>query len=250
MVVEKLPNLPVYRVKPENGGGVKTLHRDNLLPIGFLVRIPEVPERHCRPQRPSTRSTDVSRARCDVQHPTEEMEHEDDEESPQYYSRGVVPDAWLTCPPTVQLLSLANDRSDIVSERGPGGPTLSHHEEELLDQNVGLEENISGIILSSEDPVADTGIEGGNVPTSSESNDEVDPTSVPPASYDKPGEPTDKPLVIVHRGMRIYITRDTEYDSNVVSHPSCNVPVHRAAGCSWESWSNLSPPRELSDGGI
>ncbi|KAI3354871.1 hypothetical protein L3Q82_004669 [Scortum barcoo] len=32
-----MPNLPVYKVKPETGGGgVKTLHRDHLLPIGQL----------------------------------------------------------------------------------------------------------------------------------------------------------------------------------------------------------------------
>lgn len=40
--VKKLPNLPVYRVKPEHGSGViKTLHRDHLLSIGYLVRMPE-----------------------------------------------------------------------------------------------------------------------------------------------------------------------------------------------------------------
>ncbi len=39
VVCEKLPNLPVYRVKPETGQGrIKTLHRDKLLPIGQLVR--------------------------------------------------------------------------------------------------------------------------------------------------------------------------------------------------------------------
>lgn len=41
LVIEKLPNLPVYRVKPERVlGVVKTLHRDHLLPIGYLVRMP------------------------------------------------------------------------------------------------------------------------------------------------------------------------------------------------------------------
>ncbi|KAI3375870.1 hypothetical protein L3Q82_003755 [Scortum barcoo] len=41
VVLGKMPNLPVYKVKPETGGGgVKTLHRDHLLPIGQLVRMP------------------------------------------------------------------------------------------------------------------------------------------------------------------------------------------------------------------
>ena len=42
MVVEKLPDLPAYRVKPESGmGKLRTLHRDNILAIGELVRIPD-----------------------------------------------------------------------------------------------------------------------------------------------------------------------------------------------------------------
>ena len=39
-VLEQLSNLPVYKVKPETGtGGVRTLHRDNLLPEGDGVRM-------------------------------------------------------------------------------------------------------------------------------------------------------------------------------------------------------------------
>ena len=42
VVVEKLPDLPAYRVKPESGmGKLRTLHRDNILAIGELVRIPD-----------------------------------------------------------------------------------------------------------------------------------------------------------------------------------------------------------------
>lgn len=37
-----MPHLPVYKVKPEQGQeGVRSLHRDNLLPIGQWVRMPE-----------------------------------------------------------------------------------------------------------------------------------------------------------------------------------------------------------------
>lgn len=55
--MEKLPNLPVYKIKSERGmGAEKTIHRNHLLPIGYLVRIP-VDEREVGPQqRPVTRA--------------------------------------------------------------------------------------------------------------------------------------------------------------------------------------------------
>ncbi|KAL7857415.1 hypothetical protein SRHO_G00163140 [Serrasalmus rhombeus] len=44
-VMEKMPNIPVYRVKPERGVGVpKTLHRDHLLTIGYMMPLPDVSE--------------------------------------------------------------------------------------------------------------------------------------------------------------------------------------------------------------
>lgn len=156
-----------------------------------------------------------------MQHAAEEVrqeDSEDDEDPHQYYCRGDVPDDWLTCTPTVPLLSPANDRSDVISEGDPVGQTLSYNEEEWFDHNAAVEFN--GILHPSENSVADTGLEVGGVPTSSEPDDGINSTDVPSAkrpvkpvirlSYDELGEPTDKPLVIMHRGMRIYITRDIE----------------------------------------
>lgn len=57
VVVSKMPNLPVYRVKPEKGKGiVKTIHRNHLLPIGYLVRMREETDEKKVPQRPVTRT--------------------------------------------------------------------------------------------------------------------------------------------------------------------------------------------------
>ncbi|KAJ8381352.1 hypothetical protein SKAU_G00021300 [Synaphobranchus kaupii] len=57
VVVNKLPNIPVYQVKPERGRCiVKTLHRDHLLPIGSLVRMPDGPGEKTLPCGPVTRS--------------------------------------------------------------------------------------------------------------------------------------------------------------------------------------------------
>lgn len=57
IVVEKLPNLPVYKIKPERGmGAEKTIHHNHLLPIGYLVRLPG-DESEVEPQRrPVTRA--------------------------------------------------------------------------------------------------------------------------------------------------------------------------------------------------
>lgn len=50
VVLQKLPNLPVYRLQPERGNrAIKILHRDHLLPIGCLVRLPEEHERQTSP---------------------------------------------------------------------------------------------------------------------------------------------------------------------------------------------------------
>ena len=58
VVVGKMPNLPVFRVKPEGGkGGVRTIHRDHILPIGQSVRIPVDQACEETPVRPRTRST-------------------------------------------------------------------------------------------------------------------------------------------------------------------------------------------------
>ncbi|XP_070401169.1 uncharacterized protein [Nothobranchius furzeri] len=44
-VVGKMPNLPVYQLKKENGSGhLKTIHRDHILPIGQHVKLPILEE--------------------------------------------------------------------------------------------------------------------------------------------------------------------------------------------------------------
>ena len=81
---------------------------------------------------------------------------------------------------------------------------------------LSTDEEADFVILPSEDPVVDTGLEVGDVPTTGEWDDGDDSDSVPAAkrtvqpdiwlSCDEPREPTDKPFIIVHRGMKIYLT--------------------------------------------
>lgn len=52
-----MPNLPVFRVRPEGGrGGVRTIHRDHILPIEPSVRVPPGPACEEVPVRPRTRA--------------------------------------------------------------------------------------------------------------------------------------------------------------------------------------------------
>lgn len=80
VVVSQKDNLPVYTVKPEHKDGpTRTLHRDLLLPCGFLPTLPDTPPAvNEKPRRPSTR-----------QHPTtdpDETQHDyNSEEDDNYF---------------------------------------------------------------------------------------------------------------------------------------------------------------------
>lgn len=53
VVTKQMDNLPVYTVKPEKGDGAsRTLHRDILLPCGFLSSTDPEPERVTKPHKP------------------------------------------------------------------------------------------------------------------------------------------------------------------------------------------------------
>lgn len=83
VVVSQKDNLPVYTVRPEHHNGpTRTLHRDLLLPCGFLPAVPENPPTvQEKPRRPSTRQHPIT----DPDEP--ELENNSDEEDnyPLYY---------------------------------------------------------------------------------------------------------------------------------------------------------------------
>ncbi len=269
VVMGKLPNLPVYRVRPEGGRGImKTLHRDHLLPIGVLVRMPEDQEGTSPSPRPSTRASSAPTQRkaqgrggptaYDLEHHGSESEEDDSH----YSSRGLTHGDRSSLLPLFPSWDPADNenRLQAVCVEGSSSPGTSPSEEWMLDPAPTAEEDADSVALPSEDPVADTGLEVGDVPTTSEPNDGVDSNCVPAArrvvkpvirlSYDEPGEPTDQPLVIVHRGMRIYLTRDageqitespTAYPSFTYSCPKCS------EGGDWSAHQVPQKVRELSD---
>uniref|UniRef100_A0A3B3I4L9 Gypsy retrotransposon integrase-like protein 1 n=1 Tax=Oryzias latipes TaxID=8090 RepID=A0A3B3I4L9_ORYLA len=78
VVVSRAGDLPVYVVQPESGGGpTRTLHRDLLLPCGFLPPCYSDNAPNCTTlRRPHTRSQSRLQSSPDI---TEDQEQEDDE---------------------------------------------------------------------------------------------------------------------------------------------------------------------------
>lgn len=81
VIVGKIPNTSVYRVKPEDGsGGVRTLHLDHLLPISQSMIIPEGKDHVDSTVRPKTRLQRQSRHQRKINR-TLELESEDTDSS-------------------------------------------------------------------------------------------------------------------------------------------------------------------------
>lgn len=220
---EKLPNLPVYRVKPEKGRViVKTLHHDHLLPIRHLVRFPVDPERKPEFQRPATRSTPESKTNSQ-----DESTKPTSDDNGNDMSEREEDELWYLS--TVQRESvsqaldlLANHFNQNVPDLDtePNLPPVNACPEEPQRASNDLEvEEEPEIMQLPDDTVADTGLEGGALPSTSQSESIAEPfgdhqsrREVKPVirlSYDKPGHSVDKPIVVVHRGLRITICRES-----------------------------------------
>lgn len=215
VVVEKLPDLPVYRVKPEKGRGVvKTLHRDHLLPIGYLVRFPSDVERKCLPQRPETR---LHQKKQSIEDPDQEEPSEDEE------------DNWNLPADRREDILLALDlladhlSGDVPLENALTQPNIVEEDidvdtEEDLDK-ISEGQDTEQIQQLPKDTVVHTGLEVGELPSTSQSQSSVELGCNRPArrqvkpvvrlSYDKPGHSINKPIVVVHRGLRITIKRNS-----------------------------------------
>lgn len=221
VVLAQLPNLPVYRVKPERGtGNVKTVHRDHLLPIGYLVRMPAPSERKAQTSTPLTRA---QKARMDNESQTQTSEHlnqeyltSESEEEGGYY----LPQLTLDTHPETQSQEF-EPRGVIVSQDTAVSADSSIHdlpEEDKVVQLPEATEQMTECSPSHTDSVADTEQEEGDVPEPSISAVRVDSSHDPRArrevkpvlrlSYDGPGEPTDRPVTITYRGMVIQISFD------------------------------------------
>lgn len=213
MVVDKLPNLPVYKVRPEKGRPiVKTLHRDHLLPIGHLVRLPDSPTETVKPQRPVTRSRQ-NRLTTDNSPQMVGPESLDASESEDEGLGG------LTFAQQENIAQAVDLLAESFSNEIPHCDDVLESFSDVGDVEVEAQP-VAGTgdeLLLPDDPVVYMGLEEGELPSSSMSegsSEQVDShlprREVKPVirlSYDKPGQPTDRTIVVVHRGLRITISR-------------------------------------------
>ncbi|CAI5657555.1 unnamed protein product [Oreochromis niloticus] len=224
IVIAKLPNLPVYCVKPERGTGiVRTVHRDHLLPIGYMVRMSAPSEKTVQPKRPRTRAQQV---RCENESQTQDLEHlsEDDwssesEEQCVYYepplafrdsvepqSEGVeqkevvsLPDQMENDHPRVHKLSEVEEQGEQLPVAvDQAGESSQQHQDSVVAEE--LEER--------DVPAPSVSVGGADSPYDLQTKRRVRP--VVRLSYDEPGRPTDRPVTISYRGMVIQICYDPD----------------------------------------
>uniref|UniRef100_A0A8C4TAC5 Gypsy retrotransposon integrase-like protein 1 n=1 Tax=Erpetoichthys calabaricus TaxID=27687 RepID=A0A8C4TAC5_ERPCA len=222
IVVERLPNLPVYRIKPENGiGVVKTMHRDHLLPIGQLVRIPTAPRVEKSSRRPMTRGRRVPNEnafpnRNEIPSTSTVVDSESEEylsglEVEDYYE----PSRVITEQGLPQLKTLSQSLPYTSTEPGNNVECRSEADEvEREPESLEETESENGGHLDSE-AVGNDNLERGAVPSMSDSQegagivtDGIPRRMVKPVirlTYDRIGEPTDVPLTVIHQGIVLQI---------------------------------------------
>lgn len=208
IVVGKMPNLPVYQVKPERGTGVvKTVHRNHLLPIGYLVRLPSESDEPELPQRPGTR-TQQRRA----QSSTQLVNHEDEPLSSESDYEDVDPPRQISiewkdllsqpefCPR--QLSQFADEVQVASPARDPAG----------VDQSLETDDVPDADLPPTTDPDTDRDLEGGadgngeEVAEEDELPAERSKRAKKPVlrlSYDELGKPSDQPLTVLSHGVLV-----------------------------------------------
>lgn len=243
VVVGRLPNLPVYKVRPEDGrSGVKTMHRDHLLPISQSLRMPGV---KCPAQLPGRPRTRLQRARTKdspntdmIRAPDREQDDTDSSSDAEYgqtrgsYGKGLhefLPRKIDREPSDADIQSDDEQETEeedgkVSSDQEEDERVSSDHEEESgggssHDELFQADDEISTEVSDADDSEPDQVINlpvktprrkantpfncERNLRSSSRSKRAVKP--VIRLTYDKPGKNRDEPITIVHRGVIIKI---------------------------------------------
>lgn len=217
VVVGKMPNLPVFRVRPEGGrGGVKTIHRDHLLPIGPSLRIPTGQSGAEAPARPKMRETNIRKMKH-TSKPKEclgeaaESSSEVESDRPGRSYRDYL-DSPLKRRATIVQGEFASSDEEIVRDISPqhsdheGGTdgddprSRVETEAEVSDSESELEVSRNLIRTARAKPSSDTKPYRELRPRTTEKR-QVKP--VLRFTYDEPGKASEQPITIVHRGIII-----------------------------------------------
>ncbi|XP_057684821.1 uncharacterized protein LOC130911119 [Corythoichthys intestinalis] len=241
VVIGRMPNLPVFKIKREDGRpGTKTIHRDHLLPIGQFVRMPSECQAEEPPPRPKTRSNSSRNNPRVPTRETRELQETSDSSSDMEYF--IIPQTAKS--PTAQRVRKAarseNTENDIEFDHDPifesqhdqnSESDLDLSEEEHLEEESVEEDGLDpeSITHESQDKIdeeCDENSEEENevelesdeeVPKNEDSEGSLAPkTRSKPDSkrlrkptlrltYDELGKPSEQSLTIVHRGIVIKI---------------------------------------------
>lgn len=243
VVVGKMPNLPVFKIRREDGRpGTKTIHRNHLLPIGQFVRMPPVSQSENTPARPRTRVETRKEKQGQPSSITQGFQESSDSSSDVEY---FVSRRFSQPTPARRVSSTARtevdpDESELdsvhVSEPAHDPDVESEHESELEADpqeegdkekysdpggNEGDNSELESVEESKEEgnpqeDFTDAESVSGKEETKAEVWEESPKTRAEPRpkrairpilrlTYDEPGTSSDRPLTIVHRGIVIKI---------------------------------------------
>lgn len=229
VVVEKLPNLPVYKVKPEHGPGVlKTLHRDHLLPIGYMVRMPNPSDDTGHIKRPVTRAHRAQKSQAVK--PPDPVEESDTASSDEMFEAVHNPQSFGVQEVRRQLAtphqtseeddtseeehfeaaeSQPVEESESENSSGDDTPTMLEYDAQETNESMGEqeEERETSSPFSnrtrSDSSHRSTRNESEQFSTSRKSLRKPKPPLR--LTYEKPGHPSCEPVTIMHHGMVIQL---------------------------------------------
>ncbi|KAL1258945.1 hypothetical protein QQF64_009522 [Cirrhinus molitorella] len=225
IVVERMSHVPVYWIKREDGkGGIKTIHRDHLLSIGDLVRVPTADAVPDLPVRRVTRSK-VQQEKKRISHGSknggsERTDFSDSSSDSDYFTqkRNESHRREVIRRGIDQIRSVIN-RDKVVKPNKQGIQPTNQEPADIrlsADETSGQEEcavqsscesqgnNPEGTVVAEEDPIIVTK-PVSRLAKESETRSKRLIKPVKKLTYDEPGKSRDEPLTIIHRGLVIKI---------------------------------------------
>lgn len=213
LIVEKLNNLPVYRLKPESGmGSVRTLHRDHLLPVGDDVRLSDSGKIQNTAAPTKIRTESVGRK---YGRGLKEINQNMTGSGLRNDSDSEEDDLWYYYPNRVDETQkyVTQEESSINEGAVYNKDELETPAAEMDDTSV-TDQGHEAVLEQTPEELEDPALEGGDPGTANTTREVVEHVHVRPKrntrpidrlSYDCLGRPTNKSLTLVHRGMVVKV---------------------------------------------